>query len=126
MREYAGKVSCEKCGKVFDSYIYLADHVKYVHAEKKACKLCGAVVKHLDDHMLNVHTEDSKKSRQCQYCGKGFLDQQKLDRHVMSMHLKLKPYKCRYGCDIAYNDYSNRNHHERKKHGGLFTSLSPS
>ena len=126
IKHKAEKVSCEKCGKVFDSYIYLADHVKYVHAEKKACKLCGAVVKHLDDHMLNVHTEDSKKSRQCQYCGKGFLDQQKLDRHVMSMHLKLKPYKCRYGCDIAYNDYSNRNHHERKKHGGLFTSLSPS
>ena len=26
----------------------------------------------------------------------------------------------RYGCDIGYNDVSNRNSHEKKKHGGLF------
>ena len=40
----------------------------------------------------------------------------------MSVHLKLRPYKCRYGCDDSYNDYHNRNSHEKKKHGKLFTT----
>ena len=68
----------------------------------------------------------------------------------MNVHLKLRPYSCRYGCEfgnfviskkkllklkhmiffahfvihyeffLAYNDLSNRNHHEKKKHGGLY------
>ena len=35
----------------------------------------------------------------------------------MSVHLKLRPFKCRYGCEFGYNDQANRNSHERKKHG---------
>ena len=31
----------------------------------------------------------------------------------------IKPYKCRYGCGIAYGELGNRNSHEKKKHGGL-------
>ena len=38
----------------------------------------------------------------------------------MNVHLKLRPYKCRYGCEFAYNDRSNRNAHEKKTHGNLF------
>ena len=41
----------------------------------------------------------------------------------MNAHLKLRPYKCRYGCEFAYNDHSNRNAHERKTHGKLFTTV---
>ena len=117
-------VSCELCGKVFDSDLNLATHIKNTHREKAPCQICGAVVKHMDYHIAQNHTEDSQKKCQCQYCGKGFTERQKLDRHVMSIHLKLKPYNCRYGCDIAYNDYSNRNQHEKKKHGCLFTEIS--
>ena len=75
----------------------------------------------------------------------------------MNVHLKLRPYSCRYGCEfgkfvfskrknnllklkhmffshfalhyelqffscLAYNNLSNRNSHEKKKHGGLYSS----
>ena len=39
------------------------------------------------------------------------------------MHLKTRPFNCRYGCDISYNDHSNRNAHEKKTHGKLFTTV---
>ena len=48
------------------------------------------------------------------------MEKQKLEIHRMNVHLKLQPYKCRYGCDIAYNDVSNRNQHEKRTHGKLF------
>ena len=77
----------------------------------------------LNLHIKSVHTPDDQKKFQCQQCGKGFLVQRALDSHMMNMHLKLKPYNCRYGCEISYNDVSNRNHHERKQHGKLFISV---
>ena len=40
---------------------------------------------------------------------------------MMNVHIKARPYACRYGCGAAYNDSSNRGHHERKKHGGNYT-----
>ena len=43
----------------------------------------------------------------------------------MNVHLKLRPYKCRFGCDFGYNDFSNRNAHEKKKHGGRYEELFP-
>ena len=39
---------------------------------------------------------------------------------MMNVHIRSRPYNCRYGCNMAYNDVSNRNSHEKKKHGGLF------
>ena len=60
------------------------------------------------------------KKHQCQDCEKGFISKHALDNHVMNVHLKLRPYKCRYGCEFGYNDPANRNSHERKKHGKLY------
>ena len=39
----------------------------------------------------------------------------------MNVHLKLRPYECRYGCSFRYNDLSNRNAHEKKTHGQIFS-----
>ena len=92
------------------------------HEEKKPCPECGERVRKLKAHILAVHTPDEMKKYQCQDCGKGFTFQNKLEVNRMNIHLKLRPYKCRYGCDISYNDTSNRNHHEKKTHGKIFTT----
>ena len=63
-----------------------------------------------------------KTEFQCPDCGKGFWGQKDLESHQMNIHLKLRPYRCRYGCKDSYNDTSNRNSHEKKKHGKLFTT----
>ena len=90
------------------------------HEEKKPCPECGANVRHMKLHMLTKHTPDEQKKLQCKDCGKGFQDQHKLKVHSVNVHLKTRPYKCRYGCTFAYNDNGNRNAHERKTHGKIF------
>ena len=42
------------------------------------------------------------------------------DLQPLFIFRSLNMFFFRYGCDIGYNDVSNRNSHEKKKHGGLF------
>ena len=109
-------VACEVCGKVFQSYIHKRSHVSSVHKEKEACSQCGKVVSDMNMHIANVHTPEENKKHKCEYCGKGFVDSDKLKNH-MNIHLNTRPYKCREGCDDAFNDLSNRNQHEKRLHG---------
>jgi len=117
---------CNICGKGFTSKALLKIHFGSQHENKEPpipCPECGAKVKNLRNHMRFVHTPDEERKFQCQQCGKGFDHMKNLDQHMMNKHLKLKPYNCRYGCEISYNDKSNRNHHERRQHGKLFISV---
>jgi len=114
-------VSCDICGKQFSFEASLSQH-KRTHEEKITCHLCPMKIraKLMKNHIANMHTDDSEKNYQCTDCGKGFLNKKSLEAHTMSVHLKLRPYKCRYGCAFAYNDASNRGAHERKVHGAVF------
>ena len=115
-------VQCPVCGiSLKESSLRL--HMK-THNEKSTCPTCGVTVKNLDNHMKIVHTEDEKKNFQCTDCGKGFISNCALQKHRINAHLKTYPYHCRYGCDMKYNDISNRNSHEKKKHGGLYQDKS--
>ena len=114
---------CELCGKMFGDEYLLKSHKNRNHIEKTPCPVCGIKVRRLQDHMDSVHRKDEDKTYQCQDCGKGFMHKPKLEKHRINVHLKTKPYPCRYGCDISYNDDSNRNSHEKKTHGKLFTTV---
>jgi len=117
---HGDKLQCPHCPKKFIP-VALNAHIKKVHSEPVVCTECGAKVKNLAAHMVQHIPPDKMKFR-CTHCEKGFMDKQKMNNHIMSVHLKERPYPCRYGCDIqAYNDVSNRNQHEKKNHGQLFT-----
>ena len=115
--------TCHICGKKLKNATRLKTHLQS-HREKIPCPQCGILVRDLQSHIAAVHTSDQDKRFQCQDCGKGFNGKKKLEDHRMNVHLKLQPYKCRYGCDFGYNDISNRNQHEKKKHGKLFMKKS--
>ena len=114
----AEKKDCHICG-ISMRASSLKDHLK-THEEKQCCPECGIKVRDIKVHMLRVHTSDDQKKFQCQDCGKGFISTSALENHRVNVHLKTYPHKCRYGCDVRYNDVNNRNSHERKKHGGVF------
>ena len=69
---------------------------------------------------MRVHQTEEYKKFICEHCDKRFFTSASLNKHIMNVHLKLRPYSCRYGCEFAYNDVSNRNAHEKKTHGKLF------
>jgi len=88
------KVPCEQCGKeirISSMGLHLARHA----SPKATCSMCGKQIQIAVTSWLN-------------------------NQHRINVHLRNRPFLCRYGCDFRYNDSSNRNSHERKKHGGLF------
>ena len=66
----------------------------------------------------------------CDQCEKKFVQEGRLKNHQVNVHLKTRPFDCRYKCGgMAYNDSSNRNSHEKRKHGAVFSKrleISPS
>ena len=108
--------SCDQCGKTFTSQSLVKIHMR-VHVEKSECPHCGIKVKHLQAHIEKAHIADDLKRFKCHYCGKGFINNRLLQKHVDCIHLNARRYQCRYGCDFRFNDSSNRAAHERKKHG---------
>ena len=116
-----GSFPCDICGKIYTNVVKLKEHLKKTcKAQMIPCSICGAMLKGqrgIKGHMRSVHMDDKDKRYQCDICGKGFFSQDKLKCHEMSMHIKSRPHRCRYGCDIGYNDISNRNAHEKKTHG---------
>ena len=114
-------VTCESCGKEYKNPTVLKDHIKDSHKEKSPCPFCGLSVNKLKDHIARMHTSEDQKRFHCETCGKGFFVESKLKRHMM-IHANLQEFRCRYGCNVGYNDDSNRAAHERKTHGKCFSS----
>ena len=110
---------CPECGKMMASKIALDGHKRAVHSAS-ACKICGVVVKKMKIHMQAIHLDDLEKRYQCEDCGKGFMNKQRLHDHRINMHIKSLPHSCRYGCENRYNDISNRNAHEKRRHQELY------
>ena len=109
-------LTCPECQKLMRSPNSLKCHQKKVH-NATVCNVCGKVIKNIKQHMGEMHIEQSKKKYQCNKCERGFMTKQKLEDHNMNVHIKSQPYRCRFGCENCYNDRSNRNAHERRRHG---------
>ena len=106
--------TCENCGKLFRNRFTLTKH-SLGCIDEKPCPICGKLVKQMKQHTDFRHTSDLDKKWRCEHCGKGFLVQRRMEIHTNS-HLKLKPYKCRKGCDLGFSDPAHRGRHEKRLH----------
>ena len=122
----AEKVACDLCAEAFSNKDLLRNHIRSKHTfDNIQCEHCSKIFnnsKAFNQHKRIVHGGYSEKHFKCDQCDKRFFDNQKLNSHKVNVHLKTRPWVCRYNCGgMAYNDRSNRNAHEKKKHGGLFS-----
>ncbi len=118
---------CSVCGETLVGHEVLLSHRRKFHPEARRtfrCDQCGkdyVSVRKLREHVLRVHTPDSERPYQCADCDRGFARGLELNAHRIMAHVKNRPFQCRYGCGVAYNDASSRGTHERKKHGATFS-----
>ena len=74
-------------------------HDVYNHVHNpKPCPICSKVVKNMRKHNLTTHTDNSMLKVKCETCGRGFKDTPSMKSHEMSLHIKTRPFKCRYKC----------------------------
>ena len=110
-------IKCKFCIKYLTEREVKYHSCQYLPMQRRKCDICGKMVAKLETHKDTVHKSNVDKKCKCEHCNKGFFDKNHLKSHVMNVHLKLRPYKCRYGCDQDYNDRSNRRQHEKRAHG---------
>ena len=108
---------CDICCREFRGKLKLKIHRRRFHRNSEQCEECSGIFKNLAKHKKTIHTKESEKKYQCDHCEKGFIDKNRRDVHVQSVHMKKKPYICRYDCGYACADGGNRLKHEKLHHG---------
>ncbi|XP_034118284.1 zinc finger protein 93 [Drosophila albomicans] len=111
---------CELCQKHFHSRYTLKYHNMQQHAAASSdpdelqqlheCQVCGRRMAKrfmLVQHML-MHSNDKMP---CEHCGRLFARKFELEAHIRAVHLKLKPFDCKY-CAESFASRKTLRHHE--------------
>ncbi|XP_034482118.1 zinc finger protein 470 [Drosophila innubila] len=105
---------CDVCQKHFHSRYTLKYHTMQQHSDadgvQHECQICGRRLAKrfmLVQHML-MHTADKMP---CEHCGRLFARKFELEAHIRAVHLKLKPFDCKY-CSESFASRKTLRHHE--------------
>ncbi|KAH8258965.1 hypothetical protein KR044_012146 [Drosophila immigrans] len=110
---------CVPCQKHFHSRYTLKYHNMQQHATNEddaalqaqhECQVCGRRMAKrfmLVQHML-MHSNDKLP---CEHCGRLFARKFELEAHIRAVHLKLKPFTCKY-CAESFASRKTLRHHE--------------
>lgn len=105
---YHPKIICEICGKDFCSIGSVNNHMKRKHSDGKVTTLfeeCPECGKKMQKSNLKTHINDVHKRTEpyiCSQCGKNFTTRKNFMRHVRTVHVVGRKYKCTIeGCDKA-------------------------
>lgn len=112
-----GEFRCKDCEKVFKTKTKLQLHWKYNHKPKQPCDICGIMTQQMGNHKRDHHShvvcevegcgrefkskhlysthkklEHTKldESIACEYCGKIFVNELKMKRHINQVRKKIK------------------------------------
>jgi len=110
---------CSHCGMNFLTKRQMTDHIQIVHEKNKyCCELCPATLANISSlrmHIKKVHEGWKEPKKKCPHCEKIFSGKGALDRHVMEVHEKKRPYSCHL-CGLSFGQSGNLKTHMRGKH----------
>jgi len=88
------KLQCQICGKVFDVWSRLRDHL-YQHLPGRhfSCKVCKKTYKYFEGLRSHSRTHDEHQAHKCSICGKRFPHLSAMQLHRRT-HDKLKLFNC--------------------------------
>ncbi|XP_062549321.1 zinc finger protein 184-like isoform X2 [Armigeres subalbatus] len=116
--ETVDMIPCDVCNAVDKNVFFLTrdekkrhdenhDKIKAVPEKERVCSECGKVFQtnssyhhHRQTHFNNV----------CKECGKSFSTSRTLRLHLLTVHLKSRPYKCNK-CDSSFGQLTTLNTH---------------
>ena len=121
--------TCPKCNKKFETNykLKLHDDVNHLKLKLHECQICGkqfGLVYNLRAHMLQIHNgvkpvQTTKrvfeKKFDCNECTERFISTKRLNAHIQTVHLKLKPHKCPQ-CSAAFGFIHNLKSHFNSVH----------
>lgn len=114
-------LECRFCGKDFKNAKFLQNHeekhkVGNIEENNFICQICGKNYNTRLNLNRHIRTLHQKiKDHQCPECGKKFVDSTRLKEHRW-IHTDHKPHKCRF-CDQTFRHKNHVKHHEAKIHG---------
>lgn len=111
---------CKECGEEFIGSSKFSHHRADVHGKEFSCEECGKVIKGRWKWLQHVKSTHGGNRFMCDICGQGFKHKLTMKRHKISVHIKNRPFVCRYGCGADYNDECNLRTHEKRRHGGIY------
>ena len=92
-------------------------HIVSQH-EKIPCEICGEMYgsKVMSRHVQSKHTDSADRKYKCSFCGKGFVNAQRLKEHI-NIHTGERPYMCKF-CGASFANQGTCRMHERMVHLG--------
>ncbi|TRY67291.1 hypothetical protein TCAL_05173 [Tigriopus californicus] len=111
---------CKECGEEFVGSSKFSHHRADVHGKEFSCEECGKIIKGRWKWLQHVKSTHGGNRFMCDICGQGFKHKLTMKRHKISVHIKNRPFVCRYGCGADYNDECNLRTHEKRRHGGIY------
>ena len=87
--------NCDKCPASFGTDRKLGQHKRRVHRQMRfPCSICSQSFGRKDNLSSHERTHSGEKPFACPNCPAAFALKAKLQRHISSVHLKLRPFKC--------------------------------
>ena len=96
-------------------------HIRNCHLQEKvfSCDECSYIAKlrhHLDKHKRNVHRKEGEGEVVCRSCRRAFRDTSNYVRHMRSVHLQVRRYRCdECGTEFTRKHSFRRHMREAKK-----------
>lgn len=108
--------NCGECGMLFQIRSKYNTHMRTHQAAAvmgpKECTICNKKFVCLSSHNRIVHL--GMRAYPCTDCGKSFGKKSGLDRHILTVHEKIKAFKCEAdGCHGAFGEKSQLTKHMR-------------
>ncbi|KAG4070998.1 hypothetical protein HA402_001435 [Bradysia odoriphaga] len=118
------KFPCDKCGKMCQSKLLLACHIRNVHVPSMShvCEICGRTFKHKFNLQIHEQLEHSKTplpKAQCNICGVWLKHELRLKKHHFTMHREIQEAKV-FNCPICKKKVQTKtllDSHIRRSHG---------
>ena len=112
---------CKFCDESFGTQSYLNSHIALFHENISifSCKECEE--KFTSQYKLDTHhsIEHERHEHECPECGRTFKRKGDLNRHINTVHMKLKPHKCHICCREAFTQKASLERHIKSVHENI-------